>query len=176
LLTGVDLDLAAGELVAVLGPSGCGKSTLVRALAGLHAVEAGTAAVDGEALPWPVHARSDRTLRAVALLGQSPVEELNPARRVSAALRRPLRVLRGLTGSAADAEAVRLLAAVDLYDVERRRVRRRHSAILGHPRAGLVACCHPWPRCRRAEGPSWTSVPAPGWPRSCWRGARTGAT
>ena len=32
---GVDLDVAAGEIVAIMGPSGCGKSTLLHLLGGL---------------------------------------------------------------------------------------------------------------------------------------------
>ncbi len=40
-LRDVDLDVAPGELVAVLGPSGCGKSTLLRAVGGLDAAGTG---------------------------------------------------------------------------------------------------------------------------------------
>lgn len=37
----VDLDVARGELLAIVGPSGCGKSTLLRAIAGLTQIDGG---------------------------------------------------------------------------------------------------------------------------------------
>jgi iron(III) transport system ATP-binding protein len=40
-LSGIDLEIRAGELFFLLGPSGCGKSTLLRTLAGLQAPTAG---------------------------------------------------------------------------------------------------------------------------------------
>jgi len=54
----LDLDVADGEVVAVLGPSGCGKSTLLRAVAGLVAPTAGRIELDGRDLaPVPTHQR-----------------------------------------------------------------------------------------------------------------------
>ncbi len=62
-LNGLDLDIAAGEFVALLGRSGSGKSTLLRALAGLDRDVAGHGSVrvpaqvsvvfqDSRLLPW----------------------------------------------------------------------------------------------------------------------------
>jgi branched-chain amino acid transport system ATP-binding protein len=45
-LWAVDLDVGAGETVAVIGPNGAGKSTLVHAIAGLHARTRGRVMVD----------------------------------------------------------------------------------------------------------------------------------
>jgi len=46
-LEGVDLDVAAGEVVAVLGPSGSGKTTLLGLLAGLDRASQGSVSLDG---------------------------------------------------------------------------------------------------------------------------------
>ncbi|GGE96735.1 ABC transporter ATP-binding protein [Stappia taiwanensis] len=46
-LSGINLDVAAGEFVALLGASGCGKTTLLRALAGFVPVRGGAMHVDG---------------------------------------------------------------------------------------------------------------------------------
>jgi len=46
-LRGIDLDIGAGESVAIVGPSGCGKTTLLLVLAGLERPAGGSVRVDG---------------------------------------------------------------------------------------------------------------------------------
>ena len=46
-LRGIDVEIAKGELTAVMGPSGSGKSTLMHLLAGLDQPTAGTVTIDG---------------------------------------------------------------------------------------------------------------------------------
>ena len=52
-LTPIDLEIAAGEFVAIVGPSGCGKSTLLNILAGFGEASAGEARVDGRVITGP---------------------------------------------------------------------------------------------------------------------------
>ena len=56
-LQGIDLDIWAGQFVAIVGRSGCGKSTLLRLLAGLDQPSGGTIEVDGAADGWRDHVR-----------------------------------------------------------------------------------------------------------------------
>lgn len=49
LLSGVNVALRKGELVALIGPNGAGKTTLLRTLAGLRAPDAGSVTLDGAA-------------------------------------------------------------------------------------------------------------------------------
>ena len=49
-LRGVSLELARGEVVAVIGPSGSGKSTFLRCLNHLETVDRGTISIEGEVL------------------------------------------------------------------------------------------------------------------------------
>jgi polar amino acid transport system ATP-binding protein len=70
-LKGIDLHVAAGEVIAIIGKSGSGKSTLLRCINGLEEFQAGTLTVDGQALNYQ-NASSMRALRQkVGMIFQS---------------------------------------------------------------------------------------------------------
>jgi predicted ABC-type transport system involved in lysophospholipase L1 biosynthesis ATPase subunit len=62
-LRGVDLEIAAGQHVAVVGPSGCGKSTLLNVLAGIDPPTSGTVELLGER----IYALTERRRSALRL-------------------------------------------------------------------------------------------------------------
>ncbi len=59
-LSGVDLDVYAGEVVCLIGPSGSGKSTLLRCTNALETIDGGEIEFEGARLP-----RNERALREV---------------------------------------------------------------------------------------------------------------
>lgn len=103
-LRGIDLDVAAGQFLAVVGRSGCGKSTLLRLIAGLDAPTGGSFRFNGT-----VGAESGAEVR---IMFQEP--RLLPWARVE----ENVRVGLGPERAAAEAKprAASLLAAVGLGD------------------------------------------------------------
>ncbi|MES0873133.1 ABC transporter ATP-binding protein [Sinimarinibacterium thermocellulolyticum] len=112
---GVNLNLRAGETLALVGESGSGKSTLARALIGLQAVAAGSIRYDGRELvgldrkAWPA------LRREIQMVFQDPQSSLNPRMRVRDILAEPLQALQPqLDASARSQRVERMLARVGL--------------------------------------------------------------
>jgi len=88
-LGGVDLDVAAGEIVGIVGESGSGKSTLARCIAGLEREDGGTIAFDGAVL---APGRRSRTPGQMQIVFQDPYSSLNPMMTIGQILREALAV------------------------------------------------------------------------------------
>jgi peptide/nickel transport system ATP-binding protein len=78
-LQGLDLEVAQGEMMALVGPSGVGKSTLLNVLGGLDTPSAGDAKVAG----WDLRRMKDRERveykrRVVGFVWQQPARNLLP--------------------------------------------------------------------------------------------------
>jgi ABC-type Fe3+/spermidine/putrescine transport system ATPase subunit len=58
ILSGISMDVTAGQVVVLLGPSGCGKTTLLRIIAGLEKIDSGRLLLNGlDLTEIPVHLR-----------------------------------------------------------------------------------------------------------------------
>ena len=114
-LKGVDLSVAAGEVIAIIGRSGSGKSTLLRCINGLEAFQQGELSVDGCSLHGAPQAAALRELRQhVGMIFQS--FNLFPHLSVGRNLMLAPQRVKGLTPEAAAERARRLLARVGLAD------------------------------------------------------------
>src|SRR3954449_8258876 len=67
-LTGVDFEVHAGEVVALVGDNGAGKSTLIKAIAGIQPGDEYTARWDGE--PISLNTPQDATRQGIATVYQ----------------------------------------------------------------------------------------------------------
>ena len=114
-LAGVDLDVRAGELVAVMGPSGSGKSTLLHQAGGLDVPTSGEVMLDGVRLGG-LTARARAALRRQVVGYVFQDFNLLPALTAVENVMLP-RELDGVTYRQARAEARRALAEVEVDDV-----------------------------------------------------------
>ncbi|SHG33100.1 ABC transporter ATP-binding protein [Streptoalloteichus hindustanus] len=135
-VSGVDLSVADGEVLALLGPSGCGKSTLLRAVAGLERPDEGEIRWDGRDLAdVPVHRRE------FGLVFQDG--QLFPHRDVAGNVAFGLRMRGVERGGQADRVA-ELLELVGLAGYERRRVTELSGG--EQQRVALARALAPHPR------------------------------
>ena len=102
-LPGIDLEIPAGQFVAIVGRSGCGKSTLLRLLAGLDQPTGGEIRIDDLATGWK---------NRVRLMFQEP--RLLPWQRVAANVE--VGLSHASTKDSRRRQAIEALAQVGLFE------------------------------------------------------------
>jgi NitT/TauT family transport system ATP-binding protein len=110
-LSGVDLDVHAGEFVSFIGPSGCGKTTFLRVVADLEQPSAGSVLVNG------LTPEDARLARQYGYVFQAPA--LYPWRTIEKNVMLPLEII-GLPPAERAERARKQLALVDLAGFERK--------------------------------------------------------
>jgi NitT/TauT family transport system ATP-binding protein len=110
-LSGIDLQIAAGEFLSLIGPSGCGKTTLLRIIADLEQPTAGTLQVNG------LTTEEARLRRQYGYVFQAPA--LYPWRTVERNVMLPLELM-GFPAAERRERARRYLALVNLAGFERK--------------------------------------------------------
>jgi oligopeptide/dipeptide ABC transporter ATP-binding protein len=111
---GVDLQVQAGETLAIVGESGSGKSTTARAVARLIKPTAGRVLLDGEDLLTAGSRRTFQLRRQIQFVFQDPYSSLDPLRSIGKAVREPLDVHRIGTRQQRDRRVADLLRLVGL--------------------------------------------------------------
>ncbi|GAA1934399.1 ABC transporter ATP-binding protein [Nocardioides marmoribigeumensis] len=120
-LHGIDLDVRAGECLALVGESGSGKTTTVRCIAGLHQQYDGLVTLGGEELAHTPRRRTVEQRRRLQYVFQNPYASLNPRYSIRDAIAVPLKLFHGLGGAAAAARTTELLDQVALPGTAARR-------------------------------------------------------
>ncbi len=123
-LRGVSFSMARGDTVGLIGESGCGKSITALALMGLlpeGAQVSGSMRFQGrELVGLDEAALCELRGNRIGMVFQEPMTALNPLHTVGRQIGESLRLHKGLSGTAARAEALRLLERVQLPDAKAR--------------------------------------------------------
>jgi NitT/TauT family transport system ATP-binding protein len=138
-LAPTSLEIAPGEMIALLGPSGCGKTTLLRMIGGLLAPTEGEIAIAGRPL-WRAGAREAAALADLGIVFQDA--NLFPWLTIEGNVAMPLE-LRGTRRPAARAQGRALLATVGLAGFERRWPRELSGGMRQRAAIARALACDP---------------------------------
>ncbi|MGZ8805271.1 MAG: dipeptide ABC transporter ATP-binding protein [Microbacterium sp.] len=148
---GVDLDLAAGETLAIVGESGSGKSTTAMAVIGLlpgnGRVTQGSILFEGENLVGAPETVMRRIRGAsIGLVPQDPMSNLNPVAKIGTQVAETLLAHGLATRRNVDARVIETLAAAGLPDAAERAKQYPHEFSGGMRQRALIAiglACNP---------------------------------
>jgi len=144
LVQDLDLDICAGETLAIVGESGCGKSVTALALMGLLppglSITAGRVLFGGEDLgSMPESRLRDLRGNALAMVFQEPMTALNPVLTVGTQIEEVVLRHRGGSARQARARAVELLERVQLPDAAQRLRAYPHQISGGQRQRVMIA-------------------------------------
>ncbi len=132
-LAGIDLEIPAGEFVAILGPSGVGKSTLLAAVGGFLAPSGGQVLVGGKPIP-----RAPSPERGMVFQDLALFPWLTVAENVAFALR-----MRGLPAAERERRTREALSLVGLTGWEKARLRQLSGGMRQRVAIARTLCADP---------------------------------
>ncbi len=148
---GVDLEIGAGETVAIVGESGSGKSTTAMAIIGLlpgnGKVVRGSITLEGQELVGAPESRM-RTIRGglIGLVPQDPMSNLNPVSKIGTQVAETLLAHGLATRKDVGRKVIETLAAAGLPDAAERAKQYPHEFSGGMRQRALIAiglACNP---------------------------------
>ncbi len=143
-LDGVDLELARGEVVALLGESGSGKSVTLRSILRLHPPRktrvTGSIRVDGiDVMALAGRPLEDFRGKTVSMVFQEPMLAMDPVYTVGQQIIEAIRQHEPITAGAARAKALELLSRVRIASPERRLDAYPHEMSGGMRQRAMIA-------------------------------------
>ncbi|WP_265516390.1 ABC transporter ATP-binding protein [Nitratireductor luteus] len=140
---GIDMQVGAGETVAVVGESGSGKSQVMMAAMGLLASNGratGSVTYRGQELIGLPRRKLNRIRGAkITMIFQEPMTSLDPLYTIGRQISEPLRVHGGMSAGAARKRALELLKLVHIPDPERRLKSYPHELSGGQRQRVMIA-------------------------------------